>query len=72
MWKNDGKADVENKLRSAFKVFDKNGNGILDLKEFEQAMLLHGEPLLQNETNEMFKLTDANKDGKINVDGKKT
>ena len=68
LWKNENKADVENRLRAALKKFDKNGDGLLEPAEFEKEIQSLGEPLLEKEINYM-KQHAPTKDGKIILNG---
>ncbi|XP_069105949.1 calmodulin-like protein 3 isoform X2 [Argopecten irradians] len=53
-------------LEAAFKLFDKDGNGLIDAKEFREIVQkLGGDPLLDSEIAEMMDMADTNKDGKI-------
>ncbi|XP_064622719.1 uncharacterized protein LOC135484940 [Lineus longissimus] len=58
-------SDPEEYLR-AFKVFDKNGDGVLSAKELRKALTSVGEVMLQEEVDQMFAVADVDKDGKIN------
>ncbi|CAG2184379.1 neo-calmodulin-like [Mytilus galloprovincialis] len=59
------KEDQEETLKRAFKIFDKDGNGTIDVKELERVTTQLGEVLSEEELAQMFKIADANKDGKI-------
>lgn len=62
-------SDPEEYLR-AFKVFDKNGDGVLSAKELRKALTSVGEVMLQEEVDQMFAVADVDKDGKINYKGR--
>ena len=66
MWRDD---DHEEQLKRAFKVFDKNGDGILDMKEFKEIMMKRGEPLNQEEFDALTALVDQDHNGKISYSG---
>ena len=36
--------EVSEEMRDAFQVFDKDGNGFIDVKEFKEVMTTIGEP----------------------------
>jgi Ca2+-binding EF-hand superfamily protein len=69
MWTVWRDISLENELRAAFKVFDKNKNGSLDVNEFKDFMLSYGESFTLGELDEMMKLFDINNDGKIDYEG---
>lgn len=58
-------SDPCKELYNAFKVFDKNGNGYIDVKELHEAMTKLGEKMTAEEAETMIKLADTNKDGKV-------
>ena len=64
---NEKKIDAE--LRHAFRVIDKDQNGYIDPSEFKDFMLSYGESLTLGELDEMMKLFDTNKDGKLDYEG---
>ena len=53
-------------LMEAFKGFDKEGNGIVSAQELRNIMMNFGEPMTEEETDELIKEADTAKDGKIN------
>ena len=57
-------------FREAFKEFDKDGNGIITVKEFKKAMAKCGEKLSDKKVKEMMKKVDEDGDGCINYQGK--
>jgi calmodulin len=59
--------DVE--LREAFKMFDRDGTGDLDFKELRKALMYFGEPLTADETDQLFKMMDADGDKQVDVEG---
>ena len=63
---------AENVLNQAFKKIDTNGNGWIDTNEFRDIMMKSGEPLDQNEFDEIMRLADVNHDGKVTYSGNKT
>lgn len=48
----------------------RNGDGFLDREEFGEILHLTGEPVTEDDIDEMFGESDTNKDGKIDFDGK--
>ena len=60
---------AENVLNQAFKKIDSNGNGWIDTNEFRDIMMKSGEPLDQNEFDEIMRLSDVNHDGKVTYSG---
>ncbi|XP_023235063.1 calmodulin, flagellar-like [Centruroides sculpturatus] len=66
MAKRTKEADDENEIIEAFRVFDKDGDGLIDAKELRYVMMNLGEKLTAEETEEMIRLADINNDGLIN------
>ncbi|XP_053388517.1 uncharacterized protein LOC128551642, partial [Mercenaria mercenaria] len=64
-------ANKEEVIRSAFRTFDKDGNGFIDANEFRMAMKKLGERLTDNELEDMMKQTAVAGDGKVNYEGAK-
>jgi Ca2+-binding EF-hand superfamily protein len=58
--------DIEDELIEAFKVFDKEGNGLIPSSEFKHIMLTLGERLSDDEVDEMIKEADYRGEGFIN------
>ncbi|XP_053381746.1 calmodulin-A-like [Mercenaria mercenaria] len=58
----------EEVIRSAFRTFDKDGNGFIDANELRTAMKKLGECLTDKEVEDMMKQTDVAEDGKINYE----
>jgi calmodulin len=57
--------DAEEEIREAFKVFDKNGDGYVEVAELRQVVQGLGEPLSEADLQEMIKEADADGDGRI-------
>ncbi|XP_052765718.1 neo-calmodulin-like isoform X2 [Mya arenaria] len=55
-------------VRSAFRTFDKDGNGYIDEQELRIAMKKLGEALTDKELDDMMKEADVDEDGKINYE----
>ena len=60
------KADIENELNEAFSVYDKNGSGIISIKEFRKIMNSLGDKICEEEINEIIQKVDAKNRGYIN------
>ncbi|KAJ6252734.1 calmodulin-1 [Anaeramoeba flamelloides] len=60
----ENKEDIED-LRKAFKILDKDGNGVIDAAELRHAMTTIGEKMTLEEINEIISEFDTNNDGKI-------
>lgn len=63
--KND---DAEEEVREAFKVFDREGTGLINAVHLKHAMTTIGEKLTEEEVNDMLKEADTRNDGHINYD----
>ena|SRR3990167_2956777 len=50
----------------AFRLFDTNGDGFIDFKEFQDAYIRFGYGITEAEARAKFDSADANKDGQIN------
>ena len=57
--------DSEEKILETFRVFDVDGNGFISAAELRHVMTNLGERLTDDEVDEMIKVADADKDGKI-------
>ena len=64
-------SDTEDELKDAFKVFDKDGNGVISAAELRHVMTNLGEKLTDEEVDDMIREADTDGDGMINYDGKK-
>lgn len=63
---NDG--DVEEEIREAFRVFDKEGNGFISTAELAAVMTNIGEVLSEEETEELIAEADIDGDGNVNYE----
>uniref|UniRef100_A0A3P9D5L4 Troponin C, skeletal muscle n=1 Tax=Maylandia zebra TaxID=106582 RepID=A0A3P9D5L4_9CICH len=68
--KEDQAGKSEEELSECFRIFDKNGDGFVDREEFGEILHMTGEPVTEEDIDEMFGESDTNKDGKIDFDGK--
>ena len=57
--------DTEEEILEAFKVFDRDGNGLIDAAELKYVLTNLGEKLMDEEVDEMFEKVDLNGDGMI-------
>ncbi len=60
--------DIEQDLKAAFLVFDRDKNGFITRDELKSAMQLIGETLTDSNLDLLLKATDIDKDGKINYE----
>jgi calmodulin len=58
--------DTEEDLIEAFKIFDKDGNGVISAAELRHVMTTLGERLTEEEADEMIREADTDNDGFIN------
>jgi calmodulin len=61
-------AEEVEEMRQAFRVFDIDGNGLIDAHELKLTMLNLGENLSDRDVKQMIKLADRNGDGKIDYE----
>jgi len=57
--------DMEQEIKQAFRVFDRNGDGYISKNEFKHCMMHFGEKFTDDEVEEMISEADANNDGQI-------
>lgn len=60
--------DIEDELIEAFKVFDRDGNGLISSHELRFVMSTSGEKLSEEDIEEMIKEADENGDGYIDYE----
>ena len=58
--------DTEEELIEAFKVFDRDGNGLISAAELRHVMTNLGEKLTDEEVDEIIRAADADCDGHMN------
>ncbi|KAL8619257.1 hypothetical protein ACOMHN_056901 [Nucella lapillus] len=61
-------AEQEKAIRMAFRVFDQNGDGFIDVEELRHAMKNLGEPLTDKELQDMMKEADIDRNNKIDYE----
>lgn len=66
----DQSRSEEDEMRQAFRVFDIDGNGLIDERELLQTMRNLGENLTEKDVKAMIKAADQNGDEKIDYEGK--
>ncbi|XP_055637648.1 uncharacterized protein LOC129776187 [Toxorhynchites rutilus septentrionalis] len=57
--------DNEDQLKEAFRIFDRDGNGLISAEELRAALKSFGEQLAEEEIDEMLREADVNCDGQI-------
>ncbi|EPQ04827.1 Calmodulin [Myotis brandtii] len=60
--------DIEEEIREAFRVFDKDGNGYISAAELRPVMTNLGEMLTDEEVDEMIREADIDGDGQVNYE----
>ena len=60
------KADIENELIEAFSVYDKNGSGIISVREFKKIMSSLRDKIYEEEVDEIVHIVDPKNRGYIN------
>eukprot|EP00658_Telonema_sp_P-2_P083972 TRINITY_DN920_c0_g1_i6.p1 TRINITY_DN920_c0_g1~~TRINITY_DN920_c0_g1_i6.p1 ORF type:complete len:331 (-),score=99.73 TRINITY_DN920_c0_g1_i6:167-1051(-) len=60
--------DSDENLEAAFKVFDEDGSGYLDTKEFSDTLKILGKDLPQHDIDELFETVDMDGNGTIDLD----
>ncbi len=66
MTRQAGGSDPEGEYREAFKVFDKNNDGLISSAELKAVMQQIGETLSDTDISEMIQEADKDGDGQIN------
>jgi len=60
--------DIEEEVLNAFKVFDKDGNGLISNTELRHIMMTLGDQLTEEEIDDMIREADSDGDGYINYE----
>ena len=60
--------DKEEEVLNAFKLFDKEGNGLININELKHIMLTVGNNITEEELNDLLKEADTDNDGYINYE----
>lgn len=60
--------DVEEDVLNAFKVFDRDGNGLISITDLRHIILGAGNELSEDEVDEMLREADIDMDGFINYE----
>jgi calmodulin len=60
--------DTEEEVLNAFKVFDKEGNGLISVTELRHIMITLGDQLNEDEVDELLREADSDGDGFINYE----
>merc|ERR1712060_664618 len=60
--------DAEEELRAAFRVFDRDGNGLISASELRHVMTHLGEKLSEEEVDIMIQEADVDMNGQINYE----
>ena len=59
---------TESQIREAFRVFDKDGNGLISPAELKQTITEMGDECTDEEVEEMIKEADTDGDGQVNFE----
>ena len=59
---------TEEEIRSAFRVFDKESNGFISATELRHVLMGVGEPLLDEEMDELIRNAEVDGDGQVNYE----
>lgn len=60
--------ESEEEIKEAFKVFDKDGTGVISAAELRHVMTNLGEKLTDTEVDDLIKEADVDGDGQINYE----
>lgn len=61
--------DTEDEFIEAFKVFDRDGNGLVSAAELRHVMTSMGEKMTDEEVDEIIKEAQLDGDGMLNYEG---
>ena len=62
--------EMEQEFEDALRFFDKDGRGLINAGHLKSALQCYGEPLDNEDLNELIRMADAKGDGKIDYLGK--
>ena len=68
MMKNNPDSQQEEEVINAFRVFDKEGNGLIQTDELKHIMMTIGDKMTEAEADEMIHEADIDDDGVINYE----
>ena len=68
MTKSSPETQAEEEVINAFRVFDKEGNGLIASSELKHIMMTIGDKMSQEEAEEMVNEADIDEDGMINYE----
>lgn len=63
------KKNEEREIREAFRVFDRNEEGLIDANELKQIVTTRGERLSESEAKSLIKQAEVDSQGKIDYEG---
>ena len=62
--------DIDETIKEAFNLFDKDGSGAISMEEFRKVMVNEGAQMTDAEIDEIINEADIDGDGQLNIDGK--
>jgi len=62
--------EMEQEFEDALRFFDKDGRGLINAQHLKSALQSYGEPLENEDLNELIRMADSKGDGKIDYLGK--
>ena len=68
MTRNSPENQTEDEVINAFRVFDKEGNGLISSAELKHIMMTIGDKMTEEEADEMVNEADIDEDGMINYE----
>merc|ERR1712029_359832 len=63
-----GEVDQESDLREAFKIFDRDRDGYIDMKELKKVTTMLGQQLTKEEVEDFMREADVDGNGKLDYD----
>lgn len=64
--------DLDETIKEAFNLFDKDGSGAISMEEFRRVMVNEGAQMTDEEIDEIIAEADVDGDGQLNIDGMTT